>query len=111
MKILILMPIFILEFAISDFSFQSRTAHKKIDVCLYPGRRYPPDHPKQYQFTADFWYLLAFRFIMVLIFEVKYIFPAFLLMPIKSLIFVHYYVILYKDTIFEIISTEKVIIN
>lgn len=46
------------------------SSENDIDNCLYQGRRYPPDHRNKYELTGDFWYLLTFRFVIVLAFEV-----------------------------------------
>ncbi|KAJ8918004.1 hypothetical protein NQ315_011457 [Exocentrus adspersus] len=38
-------------------------------LCYYPGKRYPPDHEFKYTLTRDYWYVLAVRLMVVVIFE------------------------------------------
>lgn len=39
--------------------------------CFYQGRRYPPNHPLKYQHREDYWFNLATKFLIVVIFEVS----------------------------------------
>ncbi|XP_018564511.1 anoctamin-4-like [Anoplophora glabripennis] len=38
-------------------------------ICYYPGKRYPPDHPNKYELTTDYWYMLAMKFLAIVLFE------------------------------------------
>ncbi|CAG9856607.1 unnamed protein product [Phyllotreta striolata] len=71
-------------FAIEDFPIDTPKL-TGYSWCYYPGRRYPPDHPRKYQLTTEYWHLLGIRFMIVVIFEhvimllkgiVSYIIPA-----------------------------------
>ncbi|XP_074029186.1 anoctamin-4 isoform X2 [Leptinotarsa decemlineata] len=55
-------------YATKDFEILSRSI-KTPKICFYPGRRYDPDHEQAYELTKDFWFLLAIRFLVVLVFE------------------------------------------
>ncbi|CAH1107120.1 unnamed protein product [Psylliodes chrysocephalus] len=54
-------------FDIRDFVFFETKQVQ--EWCYYPGRRYPPDHPRKYQVTTDYWFMLGLRFSVVVIFE------------------------------------------
>ncbi|KAL1516165.1 hypothetical protein ABEB36_000084 [Hypothenemus hampei] len=60
-------------FDMHDFKVIDESIHNTtIDIiryCYYKGKRYPPDHPLRYKRRQDYWYYLAIKFAVVVIFE------------------------------------------
>ncbi|GJQ80689.1 putative anoctamin 6 [Trypoxylus dichotomus] len=46
-----------------------RNLTTNITTCYYHGKRYPPDHPKKYALTEDYFYQLIGQLAFVIIFE------------------------------------------
>lgn len=60
-----------LEFSTDDFPVFNGTELKPdIDICYYTGKRNPPDHPKKYELTDDYWYEISLKFLFAVLFEV-----------------------------------------
>lgn len=57
------------DFAGPDDSLQDKLKIAK--SCFYQGRKYPPNHPLKYQHREDYWFNLATKFLIVVIFEVS----------------------------------------
>jgi hypothetical protein len=41
-------------------------------LCYYRALRYPPDHPKKYELTTQYWYEIGIRLLCVIAFEVRH---------------------------------------
>lgn len=62
------------EFNLKDFSDPDNSLQDKLKIaksCFYQGHRYPPNHPLKYQHREDYWFNLAIKFLIVVIFEVS----------------------------------------
>nr|CAH7749348.1 unnamed protein product [Callosobruchus chinensis] len=58
------------SFRVSDFTIIPRSDDPP-EYCYYMGWRYPPDHPKEYLLTDEFWMVVAIRMVAILSFEVR----------------------------------------
>nr|CAH7749352.1 unnamed protein product [Callosobruchus chinensis] len=56
------------SFRVSDFTIIPRSDDPP-EYCYYMGWRYPPDHPKEYLLTDEFWMVVAIRMVAILSFE------------------------------------------
>lgn len=57
-----------------DFAGPDQFLQKKLKIaksCFYQGNRYPPNHTLKYQHREDYWFNLAIKFLIVVIFEVS----------------------------------------
>lgn len=61
---------FFLEFNVADYPKVANVPKPTISVCYYTAKRYPPEHPKKYQLTTEYWYEITIKFIFAILFEV-----------------------------------------
>lgn len=60
-----------LEFSVADYPKVPEVDAKPTNsVCYYSGKRYPPEHPKKYQLTTEYWFEITIKFIFAILFEV-----------------------------------------
>ena len=41
-------------------------------ICHYTALRYPPDHPRKYELTNEYWFQIGMRLLCVIVFEVSF---------------------------------------
>lgn len=62
----------ILVFDVRDYDETSDFyGSTNVQTCLYQGRRYPPNHPRKYQHSKEYWHTLCNQLISVIVLEVS----------------------------------------